>query len=274
MWLTTTGAVDGYRRNSPGRGRPISAATAWARLRAIADEGDLAELQAARVPLRARATHRTFALPEIALRRIAKPKGAFRSGRDALDIVDAGDPVDLYATTETAERLVDRTGATASPDGLLHLHVLPSGMHWPRLSRREELVLAWCDLADRADGAADFAADLLWPGSIGVQRLADVVRGETSVPFVELRGFTDWLERHPELADKAIADPPALTGDPSLDSLFAAIAETVADDHRISRPKWTRSGREVRGGGVGGGIPEAFERRGIDFPRETFWHVR
>jgi len=280
MWLTTSDAVDAFRRNSPGRGRPISAATAWSRISEIASSGDFTALSTSRVALRARAAHRRYSLPEIVARRLEIPKGTLRSGLDVLDESGVGSPIDLYATPAAAERLVKRTGSAPAPDGVLHLHVLPADLAVPHLSSRERLVVAWCDLADRADPAADIAVQRLWPEAIDIPRLADVVRGVKSVPYTALRGFTDWLERHPKLAGDAIAARPVSTGDREFDSLVAAVAETVADDLGIARPEWTRAVPSAKqseadptapSSGLGE-VPQAFERRAIDLPRDTFWH--
>lgn len=282
MWLTTSDAVDAFRRNSPGRGRPISASTAWSRISEIASSGDFPALSAARVALRARAVHRRYSLTDMVARRIEMPKGTLRSGLDVLPESDVGSPIDLYATPEAAELLVKQAAAAPAPDGALHLHVLPADMAVPHLSPREQLVLAWCDLADRADPAADLAVQRLWPGAIDIPHLADVVRGAKSVPYTALRGFTDWLDRHPMLAGDAIAEQPSSSGDREFDSLVAAIAETVADDMGIARPEWTRAVPSAKRSAsaasapsrVPGEISPAFERRAIDLTRDTFWHVR
>jgi|GEM_PF-2157295 len=281
MWLTTADAVDSFQRNSPGRGRPISANTAWSRIGEIARSGHVAALHSSRIALRSRALHRTYSLPERTALRFETPEGTFRSGVDALEARGAGDPIDLYVINNAAQRLLTRTQATPSANGLLQLHVLPPGMVAPRLSQRERLVLAWCDLADRADSTVDLATERLWPGSVEIPQLADVVRGAETVPYSALRSFTDWLQRHPQLTSGAIAEQPKRTEDRSLDSLVAAIAETVADDNDVPRPAWTRKVRAAtqplpegtRRGTLGGEIPAAFDERGIDLPRDTFWHV-
>ncbi len=280
MWLTTSDAVDAFRRNSPGRGRPISASTAWSRISEIASSRDFPALSAARVALRGRAAHRSYSLTDMIARRIEMPKDTLRSGLDVLPESEVGGPIDLYATPGAAELLVIQTGAVTAPDGALHLHVLPADMEVPHLSPREHLVLAWCDLADRADPAADVVVQRLWPDALDVPRLADVVRGATSVPYSALRGFTDWLDRHPKLAGDTIAEQPASTGDRELDSLIAAVAETVAEDLGLAVPAWSRkvpSAKRSQSGGtppgrVLGEVPPAFERRAIDLTRDTFWH--
>ncbi|MFC9691931.1 helix-turn-helix domain-containing protein [Kribbella sp. NPDC056951] len=61
------------------------------------------------------------------------------------------------------------------------------------------------------------------------------------INWTHLRGFVDQLTQHPELIAAAIASPPHRTGDPMFDSLLAGIAEKLADDAGIDRPRWTRS---------------------------------
>ncbi len=56
-----------------------------------------------------------------------------------------------------------------------------------------------------------------------------------------LRGFLDQLAQHPQSTADAIDSPPPRTGDAAFDALLAGIAEKVADDAGISRPRWTRS---------------------------------
>ena len=230
MWLTTDAAVDEFRRNSPGQGRPIASTTAWARLRELAADGDLPSLRDARPALRSRAVHRRYALPDLMAQRLGTPTGTFRSGLEVVGLGRSGQPVDLYATAEAAHRLVRGSGATPAGDGGLCLHVVDPTAGLPELSAREALVLAWCDLADRADAGADVAAERLWPGSVGIPTLADIAHGHEGETFVAIRGFIDWLVRHPLLVTDAIAERPCPSGDVALDSLLAAIAETVADD--------------------------------------------
>jgi hypothetical protein len=189
---------------------------------------------------------------------------------------------DLYATEAVARRLIARLGLEDDPAGRLALHVVALD-ELPRLSDREELFLAWCDLADRADPAADVALEALWPGTVMVARLADLGTSARSVPYTALRGVVDWTARHPRLAGRAITDPPARTGDPGVDSLLAAIAETIADDHGLERPDWTAdvdaaplvvSGMVDRQSSRWDEVPSAFAARDLGFPRETFWRQR
>jgi len=61
------------------------------------------------------------------------------------------------------------------------------------------------------------------------------------VNWARLRGFLDQLAEHGELTAQAIASPPHRTGDAGFDALLAGIAEKLADDAGIPRPRWTRS---------------------------------
>ena len=82
------------------------------------------------------------------------------------------------------------------------------------------------------------------PTGPSIAALADAVscspRGR-KVAWHRLRGFLDTIAAHPEHTAAAIGAPPRRTGDRSFDALLAAIAEKVADDAGIPRPRWTRS---------------------------------
>lgn len=282
MWFTTPEAADAFRRNSPGRGRPLSQRTAWTKITQLAEEGSFAELRSVRVALRARAAHRRYRIDPRLASRLGEPKGTFRSGLAALAghgapvTAGGGAAIDLYATPDAAERLLERTGAQQDPAGNLNMHVM-AGRSLPHLSARARLVVAWCDLADRIDPAADLAAERLWPGSVPVQHLATVA--ETGVDFTTLRAFVDWATRHPNLQQHAVESRPRRTGDPRLDSLVAAVAETLADDAGFARPEWAGTVPPAPGDtpfapDAALEAPAAFAARGIRLPRETFWRQR
>ena len=56
--------------------------------------------------------------------------------------------------------------------------------------------------------------------------------------WIHARGLADWIHEHPSYAGASIADAPAPTGSAAVDSLMAAIAETIADDYGIPAPGW------------------------------------
>lgn len=276
VWLTTTDAADTYRRNAPGPGRPIAAATAWDRIRDLARTGSFGELHDARVALRARAVHRTYRLGDLLERRLGTPAGTFRSGLDVLGVAEPGRAVDLYGRREAIAPLLAASGGVVDPAGTIHLHLLADTQAVPELNERERLVLAWCDLADRADPAADAAALQLWPDAVEILHLAEMVGGSVGTPFTQLRALVDWTQRHPYLATAAVSRAPAPTGDGELDSLYAAVAETIAELAGERPPEWCARVEPALPAIAtpDDALPESFARRGISMSRDTFWRTR
>lgn len=64
--------------------------------------------------------------------------------------------------------------------------------------------------------------------------------GQRKIDWTRLRGFVDRVQLHPEVLPEAIADPPAPTF-PLLNVILAALAEQLADEYDIERPRWTRA---------------------------------
>ena len=58
------------------------------------------------------------------------------------------------------------------------------------------------------------------------------------INWTRLRAFLDWLRSHPQAVEAAISTPPPRSGNLQLDALLAAIAEKVADDAGLTRPRW------------------------------------
>jgi hypothetical protein len=84
----------------------------------------------------------------------------------------------------------------------------------------------------------------LQTGAPAIESLAGAHRTDArgrKVDWTRLRGFLDQLAAHPERSAAAIEDPPPRTGDAAFDALLAGIAEKVADDAGVPRPRWTRS---------------------------------
>jgi hypothetical protein len=74
-----------------------------------------------------------------------------------------------------------------------------------------------------------------------IELSAGAWRSGGTINWTRLRGFLDQVAARPELAAAAIEDPPPRTGDAAFDALLAGIAEKVADDAGVPRPRWTRS---------------------------------
>lgn len=90
-----------------------------------------------------------------------------------------------------------------------------------------------------ADRTLDFAT-----GAVLNESLAALTDAWSSSPggekidWTRLRAFLDALHAHPERLGAAIATPPARSGNEQLDNLLAAIAEKLADDAAVKRPRW------------------------------------
>lgn len=59
--------------------------------------------------------------------------------------------------------------------------------------------------------------------------------------WTRLRAFVDHLALHPGSVREAIRRAPAPSGSKVMDALLAAIADKVADDGALTRPRWTGS---------------------------------
>ncbi len=103
------------------------------------------------------------------------------------------------------------------------------------------------------------------------------------VDWTRLRGFLDQLAAHPELAAEAIETPPSRSGDAAFDALLAGIAEKVADDAGIPRPRWTKSvppsptpwnapGTPTRIKKARAAAPPQLAARNIWLAAEDLWH--
>lgn len=64
--------------------------------------------------------------------------------------------------------------------------------------------------------------------------------GRVKIDWTLLRGFVDRIQQNPTGLPDAIADPPAPTY-PLLNAILAALAEQLADEYHVERPRWTRA---------------------------------
>lgn len=121
-------------------------------------------------------------------------------------------------------------------------------------------------------------------------RLADLseawsadAMGKEHPDWVRLRGLADQVTLRPALVAQAILPEPPRSTSPVMDTLLAAMAEKLADDAGIARPRWTRqrpplqkpwsvetrpSKRDELQ------VPEPFLRRGLLIPESTIWRDR
>jgi len=119
-------------------------------------------------------------------------------------------------------------------------------------------------------------------------RLADLAdawtyrSGTVRVDWTRWRHFLDTLALHPELIPDAIFAEPPPAGDPVIDALLAAVAEKLADDAGLPRPRWTALAptldqpyRPPRGRSLPGlAVPPQLAARGLMIDTESLWRNR
>jgi transcriptional regulator with XRE-family HTH domain len=64
--------------------------------------------------------------------------------------------------------------------------------------------------------------------------------GRVRIDWTRLRAFIDRIQQDPDALPAAIADPPASTHQ-LLNAILAALAEQLADEYEVERPRWTRA---------------------------------
>ncbi len=95
--------------------------------------------------------------------------------------------------------------------------------------------------------------------------------------WTPLRAVADWTDQHPSDAAAAIAAAPDTTNQRAL-NLLAAIAETIADAHRIPAPGWAAGVRALdapwRAGRRPTSVSGRFAARNVHIPTGSIWHER
>ncbi len=77
--------------------------------------------------------------------------------------------------------------------------------------------------------------------------------------WTKLRSFLDHLYLHPEQIAAAILRRPAPSGSPMLDALLAGIAEKLADDFGLLRPRWATRNPGLDADWITPGTPQMHE---------------
>jgi excisionase family DNA binding protein len=168
QWLVPLSSVRSRERVAVRQpGRPLSAERAWlAILDSSLDVGS-SDADLFRRRVRSRAEHHELWVHPGLLDEIRERRDIVLGGRDAADV--AGLPVggesfvDVYVAQESAATFIESLGARpADSDPNLFLHVVPTAQ-FDELHRAGPLplIVAWLDLADRDDRAADLVADRL-----------------------------------------------------------------------------------------------------------------
>lgn len=122
-----------------------------------------------------------------------------------------------------------------------------AGVSLTTVSRTEEGVMdPTVTMLERLYSALDLSVDMVTREvpEISITHLHDafeVNRWGVELKWTRIRVFIDLLTRKPKLTAEAIADPPRRSGVEELDVMLAAIAEKLADDVEIQRPRWCAS---------------------------------
>lgn len=102
-------------------------------------------------------------------------------------------------------------------------------------------------MLDRIIAAAGRRLELVTAEPVASPALADLSdawRKTAAGPMVDwtrIRGLLDWITGDAEKTAIAIQTPPPRSGLPMLDALLAGIAEKLADDADLERPRWAAS---------------------------------
>jgi transcriptional regulator with XRE-family HTH domain len=123
-------------------------------------------------------------------------------------------------------------------------------------------------------------------------RLADLseaftedATGDQQPDWVRLRALVDQVRLRPALVAQAILPEPPRSRSELMDTLLAAVAEKLADDHGIARPRWARqrpplsppwsaATRPSKRAEAEVTAPVQFLRRGLLIPESAIWRDR
>lgn len=95
------------------------------------------------------------------------------------------------------------------------------------------------------------------------------IAGHDDADWTRLRAFVDHLHLHPERVADAISVRPPHVENARLENLLAAIAEKIADDDGLPRPRWTASVAALAEPWESSGTP-AMRRRELDAAPSQF----
>lgn len=111
------------------------------------------------------------------------------------------------------------------------------------------------------------------------------VPGDIGIDWTAFRAFLDGLYRRPGETERAIALPPHASASPTMRNLLAAIAEKLADDSGLPRPRWTHAIAPLRRPLLQPGTPRMqerakanaapqFRKRNLWLAESDFWRPR
>lgn len=161
----------------------------------------------------------------------------------------------------SATALARRAGVTTST-----VTRIESGEVDPTFTTLQRLLAATgCDLELRATEAENE------PRLADMANSLDDEASLTHINWTRLRGFIDWARAHPDRIPALIHQPPPRTTEPLLDNLLAGIAEKLAADTGLQRPRWCSKVPPLAAPYETPGTPRMRERTRSETP-EPFAH--
>ncbi len=126
------------------------------------------------------------------------------------------------------------------------------------------------------------------PPAVSLARLTDAWHssaGGDEPDWTRFRALVDHLRLHPYDVPAAIDIAPPPSGSDRIDNLLAGVAEKLADDRRIDRPRWTEtvtplsepwesSGTPRMRVSEAAEAPKQFAKRGIHLAADNIWRRR
>lgn len=162
----------------------------------------------------------------------------------------------IYATPVTKASSLLRQARTAA--GLSRTALAArAGVPTSTVSRIEaDVVDPTVAMLTRVVAAAGCRLELTAERIAVAPSLADLagLRPNDSPDWTRLRAVIDWTSQHPERISEVIANRPT-GGSPMLTALIASIADKLADDHELRRPRWTAAVPPLEGEWTPPGTP-------------------
>jgi len=153
-------------------GRPLSQRSAWRLMKQVRTTEPMSgpELDRMRRRLRSRANHLSMYVHPSQIARVRESSDVILGGRDAAQVagapIDISDKTDAYVRASSVEEIVREFAARpVSDEANLVLHVIDDHL-WPfdPAQRYVDAWVAWLDLADSRDRAADTLLDRIVGG--------------------------------------------------------------------------------------------------------------
>ena len=126
------------------------------------------------------------------------------------------------------------------------------------------------DMLTRVLAAAGCRLELGFEPMSPAPRLADLSDAcvEGALNWTRLRALIDWTSQHRNRISEVIADRPAPHAGPMLAGLLASVAEKLADDQGLGRPRWTAAVPPLEQEWTPQGTPRMISKARADTPAQ------